>query len=295
MQPSLTDLGAVRRPEYTGENRCLPCTVVNVAIAILLAGAVGVVTAVPIGAAALAVCLAAIYLRGYLVPGTPELTERYLPNSVLRLFGKEPIATRSLEAAGTDDPWDRLAAGGVVDRSADGTLSLTDRFRAELRREIDRRESTPGADDVESLADATEAVERGPRAYSIDGNRLLRWESDAALLADAAAASVLRATVEDWPTLERDERLALLERIRLLLERCPACGGPVDRNDERIDPCCQPPHIAVWTVCLDCDAVLADVTAPESDAGAWAELLEAGADEPLEAGAADGLEYEPTD
>lgn len=295
MRFSLTDLGPVRRPEYTGENRCLPCTIVNVVIAILLAGTLGALTAVSIGAAALAAFLAAIYLRGYLVPGTPELTERYLPAPVLRLFGKEPIATRSLEAATTDDPWDRLVAAGVADRSPEGTISLAGRFRTEFRREIDRRESPPGADDVEALADVSEAVERGPRAYSIDGNRLLRWESDAALLADAATASVLRGSVEDWSTLERDERLALLERIRLSLERCPTCDGPVDRNDERIDPCCQPPHLAIWTVCRDCDAVLADVTVPESNAEAWAGLLEAGADEPIEARGADGLEYEPTD
>jgi len=32
--------------------------------------------------------LAAIWLRGYLVPGTPELTKRYLPGRALRLFGK---------------------------------------------------------------------------------------------------------------------------------------------------------------------------------------------------------------
>lgn len=273
MRFSLTDPGPVRQPEYTGENRCLPCTVVNVVIALLLAGTLGIVAAVPIGAVALAVFLAAIYLRGYLVPGTPELTERCLPVSVLRLFGKEPIATRSLEGAPSEDPWDRLTAAEVVDRSPDGALSLTDRFRKEFRLEVDRRESAPGADDVEALAAASEAVERGPRAYSIDGNRLLRWESGAALLADAAAASVLRATVEGWSDLERDDRLALLERIRLLLERCPSCDGPVDRNDERIDPCCQPPHVAVWTVCRDCDAVLADVTAPESDAEAWAGLL----------------------
>ncbi|WP_394740473.1 hypothetical protein [Natronococcus roseus] len=290
MSLSSIDLGPVRRPEYTGENRCLPCTIVNVAIALVLAGTLGIVTTVPVGAVALGGSLAAIYLRGYLVPGTPELTERYLPASVLRLFGKEPIATRSLEGTSPEDPWDQLAAAGIADPSPDGTLSLTDRFREEFRVEIDRRESAPGADNVEALAAASEAVERGPRAYSIDGNRLLRWESDAALLADAATASVLRATVEGWSDLERDDRLALLERIRLLLERCPSCDGPIDRNDERIDPCCQPPHIAVWTVCRDCDAVLADVTAPEADAEAWVGLLGVDATEPTRTDAPEAVE-----
>ncbi|MDG5761081.1 hypothetical protein QA600_17250 [Natronococcus sp. A-GB1] len=280
MRLSPIDVGSVRQPEYTGENRCLPCTAVNAVIALVLAATLGIVTTSLLGVVALGGFLAAIYLRGYLVPGTPALTERYLPASILRLFGKEPIASRSLEGTSSETPWEQLAAAGVADRPSEGTLSLTDWFREAFRVEVSRRESAPGADDVEALAAVSEAVERGPRAYSIDGNRLLRWESDAALVADAASASVLRETVDDWSDLERDDRLALLERIRLLLERCPSCDGPVDRNDERIDPCCQPPHVAVWTVCRDCDAVLADVTAPEADAEAWVGLLGVDTNEP---------------
>ncbi len=79
----------VRRPEYTGDNRCLPCTVVNVLIATVLGAIVSKRSKVG-GAVVVAVSLASIYLRGYLVPGTPELTKRYLPPAVLRWFGKEP-------------------------------------------------------------------------------------------------------------------------------------------------------------------------------------------------------------
>ncbi|MFU8866600.1 hypothetical protein [Natronococcus sp.] len=77
----------LRKPEYTGENRCTPCTVLNLAIA----GAIGAAVARRsrlAGAAVVGASAAAIYLRGYLVPGTPELTKRYLPERVLRLFGK---------------------------------------------------------------------------------------------------------------------------------------------------------------------------------------------------------------
>jgi len=79
----------LRRPEYTGENRCLPCTVLNVAIAVALGGAVSRKSK-PAGVFVLAVSMAAVYLRGYLVPGTPELTKRYLPPAVLEWFGKAP-------------------------------------------------------------------------------------------------------------------------------------------------------------------------------------------------------------
>ncbi|AGB37570.1 hypothetical protein [Natronococcus occultus] len=263
---------AVRQPAYTGENRCLPCTVVNVAIAIVLAVALGIAATPPIGAVALAVSLATIVLRGYLVPGTPELTKRYLPAPVLELFGKEPIETSSLEDVDPDEPRDVLVAAGVAERTADGALSLTDRFRSAFR---DAAESTaPDATDVAILVGADEAVERGPRAYSIDGSRLLRWESDAALVADVAAASVLRATVDDWDSIDRDRRLDLLRRLRLLLERCPDCGGSVVRRRERVDPCCQPPHVSVWSTCRDCEAVLGDVTVPEADGEDWLDALE---------------------
>ncbi|WP_435118066.1 hypothetical protein [Halolamina sp. C58] len=79
----------LHQPEYTGENRCEPCTVLNLIIAALLGSIVarksklgGVLTVV--------ISVGLIYLRGYLVPGTPTLTKRYLPPSVLRWFGKNP-------------------------------------------------------------------------------------------------------------------------------------------------------------------------------------------------------------
>ena len=78
-----------RDPAYTGANRCRPCTVVNLCIAVAISAAVALVApllALPV----LALSLLVVYLRGYLVPGTPTLTARYLPEPVLRAFGKEP-------------------------------------------------------------------------------------------------------------------------------------------------------------------------------------------------------------
>jgi hypothetical protein len=89
MKEELVD--ALRRPEYTGENRCLPCTVVNAVIAAVLGGTVAKKSK-PAGLVVLVGSAALIYLRGYLIPGTPELTKRYLPPSVLRWFGKSPEA-----------------------------------------------------------------------------------------------------------------------------------------------------------------------------------------------------------
>jgi hypothetical protein len=85
-------LKAIEQPEYTGENRCLPCTVLNLAVAVGVALVVGRRRRAAAGAWLLG-AVALIALRGYLVPGTPELTKRYLPDEVLAWFGKDPRET----------------------------------------------------------------------------------------------------------------------------------------------------------------------------------------------------------
>ena len=85
---------SLKQPEYTGENRCTPCTIVNVCIAAVAAGAAATRgskrTGRLLGTAVFTVSVALIYLRGYLVPGTPTLTKRYFPDWVLAWFDKEP-------------------------------------------------------------------------------------------------------------------------------------------------------------------------------------------------------------
>ncbi len=90
---SASFLGGLKNPEYTGENRCVPCTVVNALIALAVSG-LAALALPPLGLAVLAVSALLIYFRGYLVPGTPELTKRYLPPRVLATFGKNPVAER---------------------------------------------------------------------------------------------------------------------------------------------------------------------------------------------------------
>lgn len=79
----------IRQPEYTGENRCIPCTTVNVVIAAVLATGIAVFNPL-LAIAAFVASLAAIYLRGYLVPGTPALTKQYFPDWLLAKFDKGP-------------------------------------------------------------------------------------------------------------------------------------------------------------------------------------------------------------
>ncbi|MFY4816452.1 hypothetical protein ACOJIV_27820, partial [Haloarcula sp. AONF1] len=223
-------LDRLRRPEYTGANRCLPCTAVNVCIAVGAALAAGGLVGPGLGAGVFVASLAAIWLRGYLVPGTLELTKRYLPERALRLFGKgrdtgpppEIDAESYLLSAdvlvetpdGTDlafAPWfesawrTHLAAlrdaadtafGGVTNATAAGD-------EAAATAPDGTRPASPA--DVTALARLTGIDEDGlslrwlgePGFAHAGNERIGHWESRSAFLADVAADRALAAHLDD--------------------------------------------------------------------------------------------------
>ncbi|EMA05294.1 hypothetical protein C439_00805 [Haloferax mediterranei ATCC 33500] len=75
------------------------------------------------GVIAVGISIGLIYLRGYLVPGTPTLTKRYLPPEVLRWFGKdpEPALASGLGGGKTTAP----ASGNSSQSDAKDTSSTT--------------------------------------------------------------------------------------------------------------------------------------------------------------------------
>jgi len=100
---------AVADPEHTGENRCLPCTALN---ALGVAVAAGLLSRRRRSLGLLAAVLggAAIWLRGYVVPGTP----RFAP----RLVDPLPIDIGPDHGEGLDS--DSLADGVVTVEAAGG-------------------------------------------------------------------------------------------------------------------------------------------------------------------------------
>ncbi|WP_246998771.1 hypothetical protein [Halosolutus gelatinilyticus] len=265
-------LARFARPEYTGENRCSPCTAVNVAIAIGLAIGLGVVGSAPVGALAFAVFLAIIYLRGYLIPGTPALTRRYFPASVLSWFGKAPERgweRPTIETADFEDAVAALSTADVVIREA-GDVRLTVEFRARWRDRLDRETNptddvaAPDADAIAAAFDADTVDRRGDATVEFDGDRLVRWESDAALAADVAADRELRDELDGWAALDPDDRRDVLAGLRLLRERCPACDGRLDARVERLEHCCRRPKIAIDVACEACGRSIVSLAVPES-------------------------------
>ncbi|MFB6185072.1 MAG: hypothetical protein ABEI96_11000 [Haloarculaceae archaeon] len=301
-------LDRLRQPQYTGENRCTPCTVVNAAIAVVVALGIGA-AAIPVGttvAALLAVVAASvfaatIYLRGYLVPGTPRLTKTYVPDWLLRRFethepgertggpaldtdvtGTDPttnapaqnetgVTTADATADATADVTDDdaktvenveaflLRAGAVTECADEDDLCLTDEFRTAWRAQIERLRSddTTRADLATVLdVDADRlSVEEYEDAFiaRLDERRVGRWESHAAFLADVAAANVLRQRHDPWTALDVPSRSSVLSGLRIFLERCPSCDGPVTVDERVVESCCRSLDVLAVT-CQDCNA-----------------------------------------
>lgn len=262
----------LRNPEHTGENRCLPCTIVNAIIAV---GASLLVATISVWFAAVLLGLSAIAIgvRGYLVPGTPTLTKRYLPERILRLFGKHPVLERGQTDAETDeeptfetiekierhrehavDPEDYLEAAGVI-AVEDGEPSLTQAF---ARRSLDQIERYAAGSVAESdLArlfdvDPETVSERDAErpAFKI-GARVRNWLSEGALVVDLGTHDALAASTDDWTDVPLEQRLDMLEWLRGYRETCALCGGSVEFRDELLESCC-----GTWEVttvsCLDC-------------------------------------------
>jgi len=241
----------------------------------LFAAAAGTGPAVAAGAVVFLLGAAAIYLRGYLVPGTPTLTKRYFPDGVLAWFGKAEdrasggvkFNTVSDEPVGVDVEAVLLDAGVLVERP-DGDLEPIPEFHREWRAEIESLRDSESlheafASIVEHDADELEFEEREVTfTASVDGRRVGFWESRAAFLADVAAGRVLPAHLDDWEDLDSVARGQLLAGLRLFAEQCPACDGPAVLGQETVQSCCHEQEV-VTVSCRECGARLFEIAATE--------------------------------
>ena len=260
-------IGRLRQPEYTGENRCLPCTVVNVALSLALAVPVGLLLDPGIGAVVLVLALGAVYLRGYLVPGTPELTKRYLPSRVLALFGKESFAGRRIDVD-PDAPTDELlvAAGALETTEDGGDARLTEAFGEAWTGRIAEMRGTGFSETaIEEALGAGEVSMHGEAAAVVDGRKSKRWLSTAALGADLAAAAELEARLETWTDLDPTDRLDVLRGLRLFLEECPDCRAALEPEEYVAEHCCERPHTVVELVCSACETPVAEAAVVGTD------------------------------
>lgn len=255
---SLTDW--LRQPKYTGENRCIPCTIVNIGISVVLS-ALAIIASPILGVGVFVLSVGTIYVRGYLVPGTPTLTKRYLPERVLRGFDKDATAPLTDEI-GEIDPEQVLLAANAVKRCLNGTdLCLTPEFRKAWH---ERRRALPTNDLGEDhLSDALDiqsddiTFDKHGDAFvaSIDDAMIGQWSSEAAIIADVAAAAELTDRVPGWATFTPVQVVRVLMSLRIFVERCPECDGPVHVEQEVVDSCCRS-YDVIASACQDCDTRL---------------------------------------
>ena len=235
----------LRRPEYTGENRCRACTVVNVAVLLVAVTGIGVVAARPLPAAVVGVVgTAAIALRGYLLPFTPRFAPAVVAPLPGSLFSHDvPADTEALsdldtDAADPDAVLRALVEAGVV--TADGDhLGVTAAFEAEWR---DRMSALADASDDRLAAAAREStpsvtaarVERtGAEPFLVvtGASGSSRWIHRPVGIAEVAAVEALADT--DLPAAH----LAVgADALCAFLDTCPVCGD--DIVEGRLDDCC---------------------------------------------------------
>lgn len=275
MQRLSRSMDRFRQPEYTGENRCTPCTVVNVVIAAVGSALLALVSP-PLGVVAFAGGLALVYFRGYLVPYTPTLTKRYFPDRVLRWFDKDPTARDASrsddrdEVADIDIEQSLYSLGVITECEHVDDLCLAPAFEHAWREEIaDLREQETKTEDIRDLLDLDpddehEIEERGGQAaiVMIDGNLVGQWESHAALTADLAADRVLREWSDRWEEFHVVNRSELLNSLRMFIEECAACGAPVSVGQETVESCCRSFDVVAVT-CDDCGARLFEIELTE--------------------------------
>ncbi|ADJ15788.1 hypothetical protein [Halalkalicoccus jeotgali] len=259
--PSFLD--RVRQPAHTGRNRCVPCTVLNAAIA-LLASAVVALVSVPLAAVTLLASVLSISLRGYLVPGTPRLTERYLPECVLARFDTHPIEERRPDdrTAEGDGRRDReavdperflLRAGAIEPDERGDDLRLTEGFSRLIERQRPDHGDPTDRDAIARLLDvdpgAVAVLDREYPAVETD-RRVRKWPSEAALVADALADGALCDLTGRWERVPLDQRLGILRSLRSFHPTCPRCSGEIVLSEGTVESCCRTHEV----LALGCEA-----------------------------------------
>jgi len=256
-----------RQPEYTGTNRCVPCTVLNAGIAGLGALALAFVSP-PVGVVAFVAAVLVIYFRGYLIPGTPELTNRYLPDRVLLWFHDDPHPTSfdTPDPSESDpEPVEILNDAEIIEASAgEDDVRLTADFREEWHEKLNDTDdglTAPNIADALGLDPDNVSVEPDGTVY-VDASSIQRieWGSPAAVTADVAAAQLVDERYDDWDDLSPTTKHTFMRGLRYFLDQCPACQSEdVTLGTRAINPgCCGDFNVTIYG-CNDCDAKLLDM------------------------------------
>ena len=239
----MRSLDSLRRPGHTGSNRCWPCTAVNLAIVAVATLLLAVRRRRLAGVLVATVGVAAIALRGYVVPYTPKFAPKLVAASPIpdEIFGKQsPDAPERDSLTESDLDGEtvlrELAAAGAIE--ADGELIRpTEAVDTAWHREMDRLSNAS----LDALADSVS--EEIPTISAVEGfdDADAQWLAlgtghgellaRPVAIAELAAYRALDDTVDD-----RRLRLAGAQAFRMFLDSCPACGSEL-RESSAVSCC----------------------------------------------------------
>lgn len=261
---------SIQQPLHTGENRCFPCTVINITlafvtsivIALILMERTTEVISVVISGCAFVSSVIIVWLRGYIVPGTPTITKRYMPNKLLRLFGKPSKELKpqiggigkSIKSVQINLQKILMEARAIEPCLDTDDLCLSGYFARQWDDTLDAIGEYP---DPEIVIDVfgfnftnINFNEHGGAVSVRSGNRLIgKWPSRTALRIDIAGCQLLSSMVPDWGELTPHERSQIVAGLRIFLEKCPG-GGPVKLQEETVESCCSS-HEVVSLICSE--------------------------------------------
>lgn len=244
-----------RNPKYTGHNRCWPCTALNVGVVLLIGTGLTVLGGAVVALPAVVVGLAVVWLRGYLVPGTPRIG-RKLPEPVRSRFGIHDPVTE-LSATNT------LVAAGVLKNDL-GLDPATDRtIQAQAVAYVDDREALEAAV-LERFNAATVSVNRalggGEQWFVLDEDEqtVRQWEARQVAALDVAGAAFLENRLPNWDRWAERDRSAMLALLRYDASACPDCGAVFEESEENDVTCCGGRSLVGARRCADCSYSLVD-------------------------------------
>jgi len=227
---------------YTGENRCWPCTVLNLGLVGLLVLFLRARRRSLASLLVAAVGVAVIYLRGYLVPYTPAFAPRLVaaspvPDEWFHEESSHGVSSRGdapreeSESLADDVGMDgetvlrELSAAGVLEVEGE-RLFLADAVDSAWH---DRMDELAGHSLETLSATLQESLERVDNAepYAEDDAEWVVLGADhkqllprPVVVAELAAHQVLSESIDDEVL-----RVAGAEAFRMFLDSCPVCGS----------------------------------------------------------------------
>ncbi|MGN8215881.1 hypothetical protein [Halococcus salifodinae] len=247
----------LRQPEYTGENRCYPCTYLNVFISVILSSFIGLFVSPPTGGIALVLSLVVIYLRGYIIPGTPTITQQYFPDRVLQWFGKAQSADKDVAKVSNE-----VIDSDLIEYSEKlEDLKLVDEVKNRWHTEIRKADQEVVEHRLKSLtkSDEVELREADGVAYVMaDNEMVLQRRSRPAIVADIAILPILSVKLPSWERYSLNEKSDAMRVVRMFMDDCPACGSDLTLDQTAVESCCTSKEVYTLS-CPECKTQMSEM------------------------------------